>query len=68
MTLGEYIAVTRKRNGFTIRQMAAMAGVSNATICQIKTGKISSPGWWNVVKIAKVLNLNLNRLSSYDNE
>lgn len=63
MKLGELIAVTREARGISQRQLERRTGVSNEVICQIETGKVESPGFWTVMKLAKELDLNLKRLA-----
>jgi len=62
--LGEFIAVAREVKGMSLRDLEKATGISNALLCQMETGKVKEPSWRNVVKIAKALNLNLDRLAS----
>jgi transcriptional regulator with XRE-family HTH domain len=64
MKLGELIAVARECKGWTLRELEKRTGISNALLSQIETGHIKEPSWRNVVKIAKALNLKLERLAS----
>jgi transcriptional regulator with XRE-family HTH domain len=63
MRLGELIAIARECKRLTLRDLEKRCGVSNALLSQIETGKVKDPGFRNVVKIAKALNLKLNRLA-----
>lgn len=63
MTLGELVAIARECKGMTLRQLEARTGISNALLSQIETGHVKQPGFQNVVKIAKVLGLKLDRLA-----
>lgn len=64
MKLGELIAVARECKGWTLRELERRTGISNALLSQIETGHVKEPSWRNVVKIAKALNLKLDRLAS----
>jgi transcriptional regulator with XRE-family HTH domain len=68
MKVGELIQVARECKGWSIREMEKRTGISNALISQIETGHIKSPSWRNVVKIAKALNLKLERLAACEEE
>lgn len=61
--IGELIAVARECKGLTLRELEKRTGISNALLSQIETGHIKEPSWRNVVKIAKVLSLKLDRLA-----
>jgi transcriptional regulator with XRE-family HTH domain len=68
MKLGELIAIARELKGWSQRELAAKSGVSNAIISQMETGFIKSPSFIKVVKIAKALNLSLDRLAKLEEE
>lgn len=68
MRLGEFIAVAREINGLTLRELEKRTGISNALISQIETGHVKEPGWRTIVKLARALNLNLDRLASCEAE
>lgn len=68
MRLGEFIAVARECKGLTLRELEKRTGVSNALISQIETGHVKEPSWRNVVKLAKALELNLERLAACEDE
>jgi transcriptional regulator with XRE-family HTH domain len=61
--LGEMLAIARECKGLTLRQLERQTGVSNALLSQIETGRIKQPSWRNVVKIARALNIKLDRLA-----
>jgi len=61
--IGELIAVARECKAWTLRDLEKKTGISNALLSQIETGHVKSPSWRNVVKIAKALNLKLDRLA-----
>lgn len=63
MRLGEFIRSARERKGLSLRDLELITGIKNPTLCCIETGKSASPHWRNIVKIAKALNLKLNRLA-----
>lgn len=62
-TLGEVLGIAREVSGRTLRDLERKTGVSNALISQIETGKIKDPGFSTVVKLAKALNVSLDRLA-----
>lgn len=68
MTIGELICVARECKGWSLRELEKRTGISNALLSQIETGHIKSPSWRNVVKIAKALNLKLDRLAACEEE
>lgn len=63
MRVGELIGIARELKGMTLRDLEQATGISNALLCQIESGKVKSPSWKNVVKIAKALGLKLDRLA-----
>lgn len=63
LTLGEWLAVARELKGWTIRDLEKRCRVSNAVISQIETGHIKEPGFHKVVRIARALGLDLNRIA-----
>lgn len=68
MRIGELILVAREINKLSLRDLEKKTGISNTLLSQIETGHIKNPSWRNVVKIAKALNLNLDRLASCEEE
>jgi transcriptional regulator with XRE-family HTH domain len=68
MKVGELIAVARECKGWTLRDLEKRTGITNALLSQIETGHIRSPSWRNVVKIARALNLKLDRLAACEEE
>jgi transcriptional regulator with XRE-family HTH domain len=63
MRLGFLIRLSRELKGWTLRDLEERSGISNALISQIETGRICDPSWHRVVKIARALNLKLDRLA-----
>lgn len=68
MKLGELLTVAREMKGWSQRELAKRSGVDNALLAQMETGHIKSPSWRNVVKLAKALNLKLDRLASCEDD
>lgn len=64
MRVGELIQVARECKNWTLRDLEKATGISNTLISQIETGHIKSPSWKNIVKIARALNLKLDRLAA----
>lgn len=44
----------RKKNGYTLRQVEDLTGISNAYLSQLETGKIKKPSFEVVVKLNKL--------------
>jgi len=63
MRFGDLIRLSRELQGWTLRELEERSGISNALISQIETGRICEPSFHRVVKIARALNLKLNRLA-----
>lgn len=64
MKLGELIAVGRECKGWTLRDLEREAGVSNALISQIETGKIKDPGFSTVIKLCRALGISIDRAAT----
>ncbi len=64
MTLAEMMAIGRECKGLTLRQLAKETGISHTVLSHMETGYIKEPSWRNVVKIARALNLKLERLAN----
>lgn len=62
-TLAEMIAIARDCKGMSLRQLESATGISNALLSQMETGKVKEPSWRNVVKIARALDIKLDRLA-----
>lgn len=61
LTVGERIALYRKRNGFTKKELAQMTGVTVRTISSYEDDK-SMPNSDIQIRIASALNMSLNKL------
>lgn len=68
MRIGELIQVARECKGWSLRELEKRTGISNALLSQVETGHIKNPSWKNVIKIAKALNLKLERLAACEEE
>lgn len=66
MTLGELIRAGRKKEGMSLRQLAAVTGITDVAISQIETGSVKSPAFHRVIRLAKVLNIPLRRAAETD--
>lgn len=62
--LGVLIAVARECKGWTLRDLERAAGVSNALISQIETGKVKDPGFSTVIRLADALGLSIERVAA----
>lgn len=63
MKLHNFIAAAREKRGVTLRWLEDQTGISNGSLSQIETGKISEPSFRNVVKISRALDLRLDDLA-----
>ena len=63
MTLHELLALSRELSGTTLRDLEKRTGISNALLSQMETGAIKEPSFRNVVKVARALNVKLDRLA-----
>ena len=61
MRLGELIAVAREVKGMTLRDLERAAGVSNALISQIESGKVRDPSFAKTVRILDALGVSVER-------
>jgi DNA-binding XRE family transcriptional regulator len=52
----------RKTKGLTQDKLAKIADIPLTTLSKIESGKIKQPGIWNVLKIAKALNVKVDNL------
>lgn len=66
MKIGELFQVARECRGLTLRELDKRVGIGHAVISQIETGHIKNPSWKNVVRLAKALNVKLDRLAACD--
>jgi transcriptional regulator with XRE-family HTH domain len=64
MRLGELLAVARELKGWTLRDLEARSGISNALISQIETGKVKNPGLVTVAALIGPLGLTWERVAS----
>jgi len=58
---GEKLRTLRQRRGLTLRQLAALLGVSNGYISRMETGN-KTPNVAMLVKIANFFNADINQL------
>lgn len=65
MRLGEILKMAREIKGVSLRDLERETGISNALLSQIETGQVKSPGFQNVVKIARALNVKLDTLADH---
>jgi|SRR5699024_868128 len=62
MTFGEYIKKTRNEKGLSSRELARRAGVSQAYLSQLETGKNNNPTAETISKLAKALEVDYMEL------
>lgn len=65
MKLGQLLKIAREISGKTLRDLEQETGISNALLSQIETGHVRQPGFQNVVKIARALNVKLDVLAEH---
>lgn len=65
MKLGQVLKMAREIKGVTLRDLERETGLSNALLSQIETGHVKQPGFQNVVKIARALNVKLDTLAEH---
>lgn len=63
LTTGQMLALARELHGLSLRDLERRTGVSNALLSQIETGHVKEPSFRNVVRLARALNLPLERLA-----
>jgi transcriptional regulator with XRE-family HTH domain len=63
MTTGELIALSRDLKGWSLRELERRSGVTYQTISLIETGKTAHSSFLTIVKLARALNLSLDRLA-----
>jgi len=64
LSLADLIAIARELKGWSLRDLEAQAGVSNALLSQIETGKVKDPGFATVVRICDALGVPLERAAA----
>lgn len=64
LKVGEIIALVREAKGMSQRDLEKASGVSNALISQIETGKVKDPGFSTIIRLARALDLSINRLAA----
>jgi transcriptional regulator with XRE-family HTH domain len=52
--LGPFLAARRKARGFSLRDVEASTGISNAYVSQLETGKIRGPSPANLYKLGEL--------------
>lgn len=65
MKLGQLLRMARAIKGWTLRDLERETGLSNALLSQIETRHVKQPGFQNVVKIARALNVKLDTLAEH---
>lgn len=65
MKLGQVLKMAREIKGVSLRDLERETGISNALLSQIETGHVRQPGFQNVVKIARALNVKLDTLAEH---
>lgn len=63
LKVGEIIVLVREAKGLSQRDLEKTSGVSNALISQIETGKVKDPGFSTIIRLARALDLSIERLA-----
>ena len=63
MKLHEAIIYAREVAGKSLRDLEKDTGISSSLLSQIETGRVKEPSFRKIAKIAKVLNISLDRLA-----
>ena len=58
----EKLKFARRVKGWSLREAADKAGISNAYLCQIESGKINDPSFFKTVNLMNLYNLSLKTL------
>ena len=62
--LGQLLRLARELKGWSLRELDKQTGVAHAAINQIETGHIKDPSFRTVVRLARGLNVPLDRLAN----
>lgn len=62
MSLGEHIALERKKQGFSQEEIAALIGVSRQAVSKWEKGS-SSPSTENMIRLSEILGISLEQLT-----
>ncbi|MGB9866744.1 MAG: transcriptional repressor LexA [Bacillota bacterium] len=62
MSFGKYLKSLRERKGFSVRQLALLAGISNGYLSQVETGQRGTPSPEILKKLAKPLGVSYEEL------
>ena len=63
LTVGERIAVLRKRRGLKQRELAAMVKMAQADLWRLENNHTKNPHWLRMVAFADALDVNLDTLA-----
>jgi transcriptional regulator with XRE-family HTH domain len=63
MRIGEILLLARELKGWSQRELQGKSGINHAVIAQMETGHIKSPSFIKVAKLAKALNISLDRIA-----
>ena len=57
------LGMAREMKGLSLRGLENKTGIPNALLSQMETGHVKRPSFANVVKVARVLGVKLDRLA-----
>jgi transcriptional regulator with XRE-family HTH domain len=58
--LGDYLAGRRLRQAFSAQDLASAAGISVDTVRSVETGRVATPAFLTVARLADVLGVSLD--------
>ncbi|HWH30497.1 MAG TPA: helix-turn-helix transcriptional regulator [Mycobacteriales bacterium] len=62
--LGDYLAKRRRREAVSAQDLATAAGVSVDTVRSVETGRVATPAFLTVARLAGVLGVSLDDVHS----
>jgi len=65
--IGDMFRLHRQNQRLTIRNVEDATGISNAYVSQIETGKVKSPSFDVVIKLADLYGISIEDLIDYTN-
>jgi len=63
--IGDLMRLHRQNSHFTLREVEAATGISNAYISQLETGKVKSPGIDMVIKLCDIYGINVSDIVDF---
>jgi transcriptional regulator with XRE-family HTH domain len=64
MHIGKHFADKRRVKGLSLADVMRETGISRSHLSKIETGKVQDPGFYSVVQIARVLDIEITWLAA----